>query len=492
MSSGAGPGRAALGPAAPGLPAGVPVVWDRRARLSRDASFVTGGSPWGLARLAPPARGFARRLSDAGSLGVIPVDAAELRTADRLVERGLAHPRPRARPARDVVVVVPARDRPASLEACLASLAGLQVLVVDDASSEAARVERVAADHGARLERHAVNRGPASARNTGVAVTDVGLVAFVDSDCRAQPGWLDALVAHFDDPRVAAVAPRVRPLATGDCVLGRYEQARSALDMGAEPQLVRPGARLGFVPSATLVVRRKALVDNGFDPSMRVGEDVDLVWRLVEAGWHVRYDPSVSVWHEMRARPRDWLATRFVYGTSAPALERRHPGRLAPARPSAWNLAALACLVAGHPVPGLLTATGAASALARRLHEAGVPPWLAPVIVGKGLLADAVAIGHALRREWWPLGWLALATASRSSLGRAGAAAMLAPVALEIVRTRPRVNPLGYAALRLVDDAAYGSGVITSAIRERRPAALLPRPRLPFAHARRDGSRERP
>ncbi|WP_347353017.1 mycofactocin biosynthesis glycosyltransferase MftF [Intrasporangium sp.] len=477
-------GRPPPGGATSGLPAGTRVVWDRHARLGRDGSFVTGGAPWGLARLAPPARGFARRLGAAGDVGVIPADAVELGTADRLVARGLAHPRPAARPAGDVVVVVPAYGRPGSLEACLASLTGLDVVVVDDASPDAATVARVARAHGARLERHAANRGPAAARNTGLAVTDTRLVAFVDSDCRAEPGWLDRVVGHFDDPRVAAVAPRVRPVATNGSALARFEQARSALDMGDEPQLVRPGARLGFVPSAALVVCRAALAGGGFDPSMRVGEDVDLVWRLVEAGWHVRYEPTVSVWHETRTRPRDWLATRFAYGTSAAALDRRHPGRLAPARPSAWNLAALACLVAGHPVAGLLVMAAAAGALARQLRTAGVRSWVAPVLVGKGVVADAVAVGHALRREWWPLGALTLATAPWSRAARVGAVAMLAPIGLELVRGRPRVSAPLYAAQRLVADAAYGTGVIASAIRGRRFGALLPRVRLPFVAVR--------
>jgi len=99
--------------------------------------------------------------------------------------------------------------------------------------------------------------------------------------------------------------------------------------------------------------------------------------------------------------------------------------------------------------------------------------------VGKGLLADATATGHLLRREWWPVGWLALAASRRSRRARAAAAAMLLPPLGEWLTRRPGVDLPRYLVLRLVEDAAYGSGVIVSAIRSRRPGVLLPRVRPP-------------
>ncbi len=59
---------------------------------------------------------------------------------------------------------------------------------------------------------------------------------------------------------------------------------------------------------------------------MRVGEDVDLIWRLHEAGWRIRYDPAVLVAHHEPASWRELLARRYRYGTSAAALAQRHPG----------------------------------------------------------------------------------------------------------------------------------------------------------------------
>jgi mycofactocin system glycosyltransferase len=503
-----------------GLSAGSRVVLDPRTASWRDDRLVMGGSPWRLLRLSAPARDVVRRLRAAGDAGLVVTEPTAVAVANLLVERGFAHPVavPRPGAGAGVAVVVPAYGRPDRLAACLASLAvdthdthdthdadddladgaGVaEVVVVDDASPDAAAIASVTAAYGARLIRHAVNRGPGAARNTGLAATSAPVVAFLDSDCTASRGWLDALVPLFDDPRVAAVAPRVRPRPDElrQSVLARHEAARSALDMGRRRELVRPGAPLGFVPSAALLVRRDALADGAFEPALRLGEDVDLVWRLAAAGWHVRYEPSVTVLHDARLRFGAWARRRYEYGTSAADLDRRHPGRLAPARPSAWNLAALALLAAGRPLGAAAVSGAAAAALGRRLgtvsDDAGhAAMWgsvggksalsgsaLAAVVVGKGVVADAAALGHALRREWWPLGWAALALAPRSRgarPARAAALAMLAPVALEWVRERPDVDPARYVLLRLTEDAAYGSGVIASAVRGRRPGALLP------------------
>src|SRR5690606_32229620 len=101
----------------------------------------------------------------------------------------------------------------------------------------------------------------------------------------------------------AAAAPRVRGTVTGPgpgSLLERFEARRGGLDLGPHARRVAPGGQIGYVPSAALLVRRAALPDPPFEPGLRVGEDVDLVWRLVDAGWSVRYLPAAEVHHEVR------------------------------------------------------------------------------------------------------------------------------------------------------------------------------------------------
>lgn len=471
-------------PVATSVPVGFRVCLDRRVRSWSKGAVLVGGAPWRIARIDPRARPFVDQLRANGRAGCAAVSGLERSVARLLIDRGFAHPMIHASGSPAITIVVPAYGRTAALGRCLDSLQNSPVLVVDDCSPDSGAVAAAAAAGDARLVRHTENRGPAAARNTGLKETSGELVAFMDSDCTADPGWLDALAAHFADPLVALVAPRVLPDTRGGGLLARHEAARSALDMGRLPELVKPGARLGFVPSAAIVVRRSALGD-GFDESLRLGEDVDMVWRLTEAGWHVRFDPSVTVTHETRTQPVEWITRRFQYGTSAADLAMRHPGKLAPARVSGWNMAALACLVAGRQRTAAAIAVSASALLLRRLVLAPADALLAPVTVATGVVADGAATGHALRREWWPIGALCLLFAGRSRFARAGAVAMIAPIAWEYAKYRPDVDPVRYTTVRLVEDAAYGSGVIASTLRRRTIASLKPEVRLPFVNARR-------
>ncbi|MGP4028755.1 mycofactocin biosynthesis glycosyltransferase MftF [Actinomadura sp. 3N407] len=465
------------------LPAGFAVALDRETSFWSGGRVATGGSPWKVVRLADAARPHLAALRRAGPRGLADTSPTGRAVARRLLDLGMAHPVPAPRRGpHDVTVVIPAYGRASELERCLAAIADVPVIVVDDGSPDPAPLRRAAAAHGARLVRHPRNRGPAAARNTGLRLVETPLVAFVDSDCRPGGGWLDVLVPHFDDPRVAAVAPRVLPGGDhGSPLLARYEAARSSLDMGVRPALVRPGGRLGFVPTATLLVRVAAVEGDAFDEDLRLGEDVDFVWRLSDLGWNVRYEPAAHVTHTGRLHPADWARRRHEYGTSAADLARRHPGRLAPARPSMWNLAVLGLLARGRPGAAAACAGVSAALLARSLAPLPADWSLAVALVGKGIVADAAGLGHALRREWWPAGLLALAACPRSRVARTAALAMLTPIALEWLRQRPPIDPARYTVLRLTEDVAYGTGVTAAAARARSAAPLRPDVRLPSA-----------
>ena len=380
-------------------------------------TVLAGGSPWRLVRVKSPVSAIVDRAYRSDGVRINrPADAAVI---NALVGRGILHPRPDPRSGpHNVTVVVPAYGRPDALARCLRRLRGLDVIVVDDATPQPHQLRDIAVAAGARYLRLPENRGPAAARNAGLVEVSTALVAFVDSDCQAEPGWLDHLVPHFDDPRVAVVAPRVVSGAGDESALSRFERASAALDMGRHPALVRPGARLGFVPSATLVIRREVLWQRAFDDKLRLGEDVDLVWRLADQGHHVRYEPRAVVLHEPRGSVRQWAVRLFEYGTSAVELEARHPGRLSPLRASPWNLAALALLARRRPIAALGASSATAGLLARRLGGQGLGPDVAMRVVAVGMVADALAVGHALRREYWPLGLLAAAAAPRSTAAR--------------------------------------------------------------------------
>jgi mycofactocin glycosyltransferase len=479
---------------------------DPGTRLVAGGAVLVGGSPTRVLRLTP-----AGSRQVASWFAGTPVAAGDggRSLARRLLDAGVAHPdlsaSPRAgadsaaaaAPA-DVTVVIPVRDRHAELDRCLAGLADLaHVIVVDDASADPAAIERIAASRGATVIHRPVNGGPGAARNTGLAAARTDLVAFLDSDCVPSPGWLTGLLAHFADPAVGAVAPRIVPHRAGTGWLARYEGASSTLDMGARPSIVRPGARVSYVPGAALVVR-KAAAGDGFRYGMHVGEDVDFVWRLPAAGWRVRYAPEAVMGHDHRVTFRAWFARRADYGTSAAALEELHPGVVRPLYASWWTAGAWTAVLARRPATAAALTAAATALLARRLSRVTGERWPVPVVTdnskkrdgasqpvegvaawalavrlaGGGTVAAARPLGSALSRTWWPV---AIPAALAVKKLRAPVAALIVvPPLLDWAGRRPPLDPARYVAARLLDDAAYSLGVWQGCLARRTVRPLLP------------------
>lgn len=413
------------------------VVLDPRVRWLRDGRLLT---PTGrLLRLSAAGREALQRLETSPAL------------AARLVAAGAAHPSPDPVPAADVTVVVPVKDRAVALDGCLAALGPSDVLVVDDGSADPAAVQQVCDRYAARLVRRA-NGGPAAARNTALPLLDKAFVLFLDSDCVPPADLLPRLRGHLDDPTVVAVAPRV------------VGGPRSPLDLGPCPAQVRPGGAVGFVPTAALLVRRSALIP--FDEDLRYGEDVDLVWRLVAAGGVVRYDPDVVVEHKEPARLVDRLLRRFRYGTSAAPLSRRHPHAVTHLVLPPWPTAVLALLLARRPALAALVAGVATARLDRQVRD--LPT--SALLVGQATAGTALGVGRALQLAG-PVAWW---TARRKPVV---AALLLAPLLQEWRQRRPAEGPVRYTARGLLDQAAYGAGVVTGCAQHRTARPLLPRRR---------------
>ena len=222
--------------------------------------------------------------------------------------------------------------------------------------------EPVVCEGATVVRRGAIAAGRRPRATTGSQHVESEFVAFLDSDCVPPDDWIERLGGHFDDPRVAAVAPRIQALDGG----------RSPLDLG-------PGRNVRYLPSAALIVRRAA--KPWFDPALRYGEDVDLIWRLEKAGWRFRYEPDVVVLHE----ERDRIKRRFLYGTSAAPLAQRHPDKIRHVVLRPWPVATLRSSRRGRnwPRSAYLAHT---ALLARTLHAKGVPVRLAPVWTAKALV----------------------------------------------------------------------------------------------------------
>jgi glycosyltransferase involved in cell wall biosynthesis len=249
-----------------------------------------------------------------------------------------------ADPPPPVTVVVCSRDRAAQLAAALpaaraALREGDRLLVVDSASRDGSTAA-VARDVGADCVR-AERPGLSVARNLGVAHARSPLVAFTDDDCAPAPDWLEAIRAGFADPRVGFV--------TGRVVVTAARGPTSTLAREEAVRYDRPRDPAGMGHGANMAFRRAALEAAGpFDEALgagarfRSGEDLDMLFRVLLAGWEGRYEPRALVTHDQWRGPREVVRVRYGYGLGNGALRaktaRRHgrPGWHLLAR-SAWD-----------------------------------------------------------------------------------------------------------------------------------------------------------
>ncbi|HEX7322532.1 MAG TPA: mycofactocin biosynthesis glycosyltransferase MftF [Mycobacterium sp.] len=462
------------------LPDGFAVRIDRRVRVLGHGSTLLGGSPARLLRLAPAAR---QMLSD-GRVEVHDEPSAKL--ARTLLDAAVAHPRPAGGPShRDVTVVIPVRDNISGLKRLVSSLRGLRVIVVDDGSTTPVESDDLSESHCCTIEvlRHSASKGPAATRNTGLAACTTDFVAFLDSDVVPQLGWLEALLGHFSDPTVALVAPRIVAMNHSDHVIARYEAARSSLDLGRREAPVRPYGTVAYVPSAAIVCRTAMLRElGGFDETMYCGEDVDLCWRLVDAGARLRYEPVARVAHEHRVGLRDWWARKAFYGESAAPLAARHPDKTAPLMISggmlaAWLVAAFGSFRSFLVSLVIVGLVGRRVARSMRGEDTGV--WDIAAVTARGVGSAGLQLSSAACRPYWPVA-LAAALVSRHFRHALIVGAVIDGV-VDWLRHTGRgdadtdlVNPMAYLLLKRADDLAYGAGLWVGVWREHSVAPLKP------------------
>ena len=449
--------------------------------VERDgAAFLMSKTPLTLLRL----NGSLVTLVQRAMAGpVAAAGEAEARVLEQLAVKGfltrLSDDAPPRAELPVVSIVIPVLDRAEELGRCLDSISRidypsekLQVIVVDDGSSDDSAA--VARSFGALVVASGgVRSGPAAARNVGAACARGELLAFIDSDCTASPGWLAELVPAFSDPKLAAVGGMVEGMCTASAV-DRYEAVMSSLSLGSRERFGNKGDDTFYLPSCNLLVRRLDFFHVGrFDQSMHVGEDVDLTWRLRDAGWTIAYLPAGNIKHEHRSSLRSFMSRRFDYGTSEGALQKLHPKRrkrflLPPMLAAVLALALLAPVVAWWLFPVACALLAGDAALYRlRLARRGVPLSFFETCAGRlralGGLCYYLSY-HLVRYYVAPLCLVALVF---PWFGPVPAAMLLVAAGVDHRIKKPRLTFLSFAGIYCLEQIAYGCGVFWGCLRGR-------------------------
>lgn len=297
----------------------------------------------------------------------------------------------------EISVVIPHLNDGARLGTCLAALAAQQlapgrfeVIVVDNGSAEPPRpvVERFP---GVTLILEPAP-GPGPARNRGILAARAPLVAFLDSDCIPDPGWLGELLAAFAaDPGSGVLGGAVRLFAADP---GRPNVAE-AFDLvyGIRQELTV--ARHGFAATANLAVRREVFDAVGLFAGIRVSEDMEWGQRARGLGYPTRLAPRALVRHPARNSIADLRRQWDRHVSHFYAMQPRSlRGR------AAWIGRAL--LIAASPageIPRVLGTDRLRGAKARLLAFAGVVRMR--LYRARRMLAEMAASGAPQRSARW-------------------------------------------------------------------------------------------
>lgn len=236
------------------------------------------------------------------------------------------------------------------LRSCLASVLGeepSEVVVVDNGSADDSRsLVRNGFPGVLLLEGHG-NHGFGAAANQGIAACRAPYVLLLNADTRVEPGALRELAGELDrHPRAGVVGPRLltpdgRPQSSWfpeptpfnwlalNTYLNRLVRVTPGLERRFRPVWSSnlPPGTVPWLKGAALALRREAFQSvGGFDTSFFLyAEDIDLCFRLRQAGWEVRFTPAARVVHvEGASTGQDRARSMARFYDSLARFYRRH------------------------------------------------------------------------------------------------------------------------------------------------------------------------
>lgn len=204
-----------------------------------------------------------------------------------------------------VSVVVLTKNSAATIGKCLDSVLSQTVkpdeIVVVDGASRDGTLE-IVRKYPVRLVAEP-GLGYGHARNVGVENSEGDIVFFIDSDCYAEPDWIEKMLPHFDgDASTAGVTGRLRLWNT------EHGVARFLAYVGNRVNMPLTQGVMEIAPTMNLAVKRSVLREMGeFDPTLVRCEDTDMTYKISRR-YKILYEPQAVVW--FRGSPSLRIASR--------------------------------------------------------------------------------------------------------------------------------------------------------------------------------------
>ena len=202
-----------------------------------------------------------------------------------------------------VSIVIPAYNAaaylPATLDSVLAqSFCNYEIIVVNDGSPDTPQLEEGLQPYFGKIRYlKQENRGPSSARNTGIQAARGKYIAFLDSDDIWLPKHLANQMAMLaSDPSLGLVYANGVQIRDDRPVGVSFDRTPQSLPVNFDSLLREQST----VNTSSAVVSRQALVEAGmFDEQFRRCEDYDLWLRLAAAGVRMTFTREIQIAHRL-------------------------------------------------------------------------------------------------------------------------------------------------------------------------------------------------
>lgn len=204
-----------------------------------------------------------------------------------------------------ISVVIPAFNAAGGIEETLKGLVRQsripdEIIAVDNGSSDDT-AEKVKAfiknNPSLKIILHIeMKKGPAAARNSGVAISSGDVLAFIDADEVPQEDWLSVLEGEFNRGAYAVCGP-VSEHDTGN-FLKKYLHVMQSAAMGKREIFKADVSNGRFLLAGNFGIKKNLFLQVGqFDENLHIGEDADLTKRIYRYGRPVVYNPKMAVVH---------------------------------------------------------------------------------------------------------------------------------------------------------------------------------------------------
>jgi cellulose synthase/poly-beta-1,6-N-acetylglucosamine synthase-like glycosyltransferase len=223
-----------------------------------------------------------------------------------------------------ISVIVPVYNSERTLAETIRSLRdlayprdALELIFVNNASTDNTATILARHSHVIRIVNEP-KRGRSAARNAGVRAARHTGIAFTDADCIADRDWLRQLVAPLEDPEVGIAGGKILAVRPCNPIAEFGERVH---DQAKAIGVYKPP----YASTANWASRRSVILETGgFDEDLVRGQDVDLAYRIVQAGYRLVYRERAIIHHRNEQTLRGLFRQGFGHGFHSVKVLKKH------------------------------------------------------------------------------------------------------------------------------------------------------------------------